>query len=112
MSTSWHDFFFGAFDPAATMSLDKLPGSFWVQAVFVRLFGVHPVVVVLPQVIEGALTVLVLYRAVRRLASPMAGLAASAALVISPATVTLNRGNIPDTLMILLLTLAADACVT
>jgi 4-amino-4-deoxy-L-arabinose transferase-like glycosyltransferase len=111
MSMSWHDFFFGAFDPAGTMSLDKLPGSFWVQALAVRLFGVHPLAVVLPQVIEGALTVLVLYRAVRRLAGPIAGILAAGALVISPATVALNRGNIPDTLMILLLTLAADAAI-
>jgi 4-amino-4-deoxy-L-arabinose transferase-like glycosyltransferase len=33
-------------------------------------------------------------------------------LVLSPATVLLNRGNIPDTLMVLLLLLAADATVS
>ena len=33
-------------------------------------------------------------------------------LVLSPATVLLNRGNVPDTLMILLLLLAADATVS
>jgi hypothetical protein len=32
MSESWHDFIFGAFDPAGTITLDKLPGAFWVQA--------------------------------------------------------------------------------
>src|SRR4030088_2124498 len=32
MSTSWHDFFFGAFDPAVTISVDKLPGALWPQA--------------------------------------------------------------------------------
>ena len=112
MSMSWHDFFFGAFDPAGTVTTDKLPGAFWVQALSVRLFGVHTWALVLPQVIEGALAILVLYHAVRRLAGPVAGLLAAGILAISPATVSLNRGNVPDTLMILLAVLAADAGVT
>jgi 4-amino-4-deoxy-L-arabinose transferase-like glycosyltransferase len=64
---------------------------------------------VLPQVIEGVLTVLVLYRAVRRLAGPVAGLAAALALAAMPVTVLLGRGNVSDSLLILLLVLAADA---
>ena len=28
MSMSWHDFVYGAFDPAGTISVDKLPGRF------------------------------------------------------------------------------------
>ena len=67
---------------------------------------------VLPQAVEGALTVLVLYRAVRRLAGPVAAMVAAAVLVVSPATMTLDRGNIPDTLMVLCLVLAADATTT
>lgn len=109
MSRSWHDFFFGAFDPAGTITLDKLPGAFWVQALFVRVLGFHVWVIELPQVIEGVLTVLVLYRAVTRLAGGKAGLIAALVLALSPATVALNRGNIADTLMVLLLVLAADA---
>jgi 4-amino-4-deoxy-L-arabinose transferase-like glycosyltransferase len=109
MSMSWHNFIYGAFDPAGTITLDKLPGAFWVQALAVRAFGVHTWVIVLPQAIEGVLTVLFLYRAVRRLAGPAAGLIAAAVVAVSPATVALNRGNISDSLMILLLVLAADA---
>jgi len=109
MSTSWHDFIFGAFDPAGTITLDKLPGAFWLQALSVRAFGFHPWALVLPQVIEGIVTVLVLYRAVTRLAGPAAGLIAALVLAVSPATVALDRGNISDSLMILLLVLAADA---
>ena len=63
-----------------TITLDKLPGAFWVQALAVRAFGVHTWVIVLPQAVEGVLTVLVLYRAVRRLAGPAAGLIAAAVL--------------------------------
>ncbi len=109
MSMSWHDFIFGAFDPAGTITLDKLPGAFWLQALSVRAFGLHVWAIVLPQVIEGILTVLVLYRAVARLAGPAAGLIAALVLAVSPATVALNRENISDSLLILLLVLAADA---
>jgi 4-amino-4-deoxy-L-arabinose transferase-like glycosyltransferase len=109
MSMSWHDFAFGAFDPAGTITLDKLPGAFWVQALAVRALGFHTWVILAPQAVEGVLTVLVLYRAVRRLAGSGAGLIAALILAVSPATVALNRGNISDSLMILLLVLAADA---
>jgi 4-amino-4-deoxy-L-arabinose transferase-like glycosyltransferase len=112
MSMSWHNFFFAAFDPAGTVTVDKLPGSLWLQAAGVRLFGAHPGIIVLPQVLEGMAAVLVLYHAVRRLAGPVAGIVGAAVLVVSPATVALNRGNIPDTLMVLLLLLAADATIT
>ena len=109
MASSWHNFFYGAFDPAGTITIDKLPGAFWVQALFVRIFGFHPWAIVLPQVIEGMLTVLVLYRAVNRLIGTGAALIAAFVLAISPANVALNRGNIADTAMILFLVLAADA---
>ncbi len=109
MSESWHDFIFGAFDPAGTVTVDKLPGALWVQALSLRIFGFHIWALVLPQVVEGAATILVLYRAVRRLAGPAAGLTAAAVLAVSPVTVLLGRGNVSDSLLILLLVLAADA---
>ncbi len=62
MSESWHNFFFGAFDPAGTVTVDKLPGALWMQALSLRVFGFHIWALVLPQVIEGVLTILVLYR--------------------------------------------------
>jgi 4-amino-4-deoxy-L-arabinose transferase-like glycosyltransferase len=57
-------------------------------------------------------SVLVLYRVVRRLSGAVAGILAAGVLVLSPATVALNRGNISDTLMVLLLLLAADTTVS
>jgi len=112
MASSWHDFFFAAFDPQATVSVDKLPGALWLQALSVRLFGLHVWALNLPQIIEGALTVLVLYRAVRRMAGVSAAVVAIAVFAVMPATVALNRGNISDTLLILLLVCAADAAGT
>jgi 4-amino-4-deoxy-L-arabinose transferase-like glycosyltransferase len=112
MSMSWHNFFFAAFDPAGTITLDKLPGAFWVQALSVRVFGLHTWAILLPQVVEGVVSVLVIYRTVRRLSGPASGLVAAAVLALSPATVALDRGNISDTLMILLVLLAANSAVT
>ena len=109
MSENWHDFIFGAFDPAGTVTVDKLPGALWLQALSLRVFGFHIWALVLPQVVEGVLTILVLYRAVRRLAGPAAGLTAAAVLAVTPITVLLSRGNVSDSLLILLLVLAADA---
>ena len=110
MTESWHNFLFGAFDPSGTITVDKLPAAMWVQALSARLFGFHVWSLMLPQAVEGAISVLV-YHAVRRLAGPLAGLAAAVVLAASPATMTLDRGNIPDSFMILLLVLAADSTV-
>lgn len=109
MAGSWHDFFYGSFDPAGTITLDKLPGAFWLQALSVRAFGYSAWAMILPQALEGVATVLLLYRAVARLAGSLAGLVAAFVLAASPAAVALDRGNISDSLMILLLVLAADA---
>jgi 4-amino-4-deoxy-L-arabinose transferase-like glycosyltransferase len=109
MSTSWHNFSFGAFDPAGTITVDKLPGALWLQALSVRWFGLHVWAIVLPQVVEGVLAVFVIYRAVARLASPVAGLVAAGVLAAAPATVALDRGNVSDSLLTLLLVLAAGA---
>ena len=65
-------------------SVDKLPGALWVQALSVRLLGVHPGALALPQVVEGAVTVLILYRVVRRLSGVGAATVAAAPLAVSP----------------------------
>jgi 4-amino-4-deoxy-L-arabinose transferase-like glycosyltransferase len=109
MAMSWHNFFFGAADPWGTITVDKLPGALWFQALSLRIFGFHVWAIVLPQVIEGMLTVLVLYRVVRRVAGAGAGLLAAVIMAGSPVVILLDRGNISDSLLILLVVLAADA---
>ena len=109
MATSWHNFFFGAADPWGTITVDKLPGALWLQALSIRVFGFHVWAIVLPQVVEGMLTVLVLYRVIRRVAGAGAGLLAAVIMAGSPIVILLDRGNISDSLLILLLVLAADA---
>lgn len=111
MASSWKDFFFAAVDPSGTITLDKLPGAIWLDALSVRIFGWHYWAVALPQVVEGVLTVLVLYRVVRLLSGPKTGLLAAVILVVSPVSALLNRGNVSDSLLVLLTVLAADATV-
>jgi 4-amino-4-deoxy-L-arabinose transferase-like glycosyltransferase len=109
MAGSWHAFFYDAFDPHATITLDKLPGAFWIQALSVRCFGFSVWAMVLPQVLESTLTVLVLYRAVRRTAGTAAALTAAAILAASPITIASTRGNLSEPLYLLCIVLAADA---
>jgi hypothetical protein len=84
MSESWKAFFYGAFDPAATITIDKLPGAFLPQALSARIFGFHPWSLALPQVVEGVVTVLVIYRAVRQWAGEVPGLLAALLLTLTP----------------------------
>jgi 4-amino-4-deoxy-L-arabinose transferase-like glycosyltransferase len=110
MAGSGHAFWFGAFDPAATLTMDKLPGAYWVQAAVVAVAGPSPVAMVLPQVVEMVLAVIVLAVTVRALTgAPAAGVVAAFVLAVSPAAVAVARGNVADPLMILLLVTAAWA---
>ena len=107
MALSWKAFFFGGLDPSAAITLDKTPGTFWLQALSVRTFGPHLWAVELPQVLEGMGAVLVLHRAVHEWAGQAAAALAALALALTPIVVALDRDNLPDTLLILLLVLAA-----
>ncbi|MGW2640902.1 glycosyltransferase family 39 protein [Streptomyces sp. NPDC001348] len=109
MAGSWRAFFFGGLDTAGSISIDKLPGAFWPDAVSVWLFGPHTWAAALPQVVEGVLTVWLLHRIVRAWAGPFAALIAALALTLTPVTVALNRATIPDTALTLLLVAAAGA---
>ncbi|MFC1420346.1 ArnT family glycosyltransferase [Streptacidiphilus cavernicola] len=109
MTGSWKAFVYGSFDPGNTITLDKLPGFLWPQALSARVFGFHAWALTLPQVIEGVLSVLVLYRAVRRWAGVNAGLLAAGFLALTPVVAGLFRTAVEDPAFTLLLLLAADA---
>lgn len=109
MASNWHAFFYGSLDPAGSITLDKLPGAFWLQALSVKTFGLHRWAVALPQVIAATLTVFVLYRVVRTWAGRHAGLLAALVFAVTPITVVLARHSMPDTVLILFLVCAAWA---
>lgn len=110
MSVSWKAFIFGAFDPRATITLDKLAGSFVPQAISARIFGFHAWSLALPQVIEGVISVLVMYRVVRRWAGPVPGLLGAAIFALTPVAVSMFGHSMEDGLLTMCLVLAADSC--
>ncbi|MFC9248856.1 ArnT family glycosyltransferase [Streptomyces sp. NPDC057136] len=110
MSESWPAFFFGALDPGATITLDKLAGFLWPQALSVRIFGFHAWSLTLPQVIEGVISVLVLYRVVRLWAGVVPGLLAAGIMTLTPAVASMFGHSMGDGAMTMCLVLAADAC--
>ncbi|MFJ3639631.1 glycosyltransferase family 39 protein [Streptomyces sp. NPDC090108] len=109
MAGGWRAFLYGGLDAGGSITLDKLPGAFWPEAVSVWLFGPHTWAAALPQVVEGVLTVWLLHRIVRAWAGPFAAIIAALALTLTPVTVALNRATIPDTALTLLLVAAAGA---
>jgi 4-amino-4-deoxy-L-arabinose transferase-like glycosyltransferase len=109
MSVSWHNFFFNAFDPTGFVSLDKPPLAFWIQTGSVALLGFSPFGVLLPQVLEGAASILLLSHLVGRVFGPAAGLLAALFLALMPIAVAVDRSNNTDTCLVLILLVAAWA---
>lgn len=112
MAGSWTGFWFGAFDPQQTITLDKIPGTFWPQALLVRFLGYHPWVVLLPSLAASVGSVGVLHRIVRRWAGSSAAIAAALFYAATPLIGAVARTQVPDPLLVLLLLLAAMAWQT
>jgi 4-amino-4-deoxy-L-arabinose transferase-like glycosyltransferase len=106
---SWKAFFFGSFDSANFITVDKTPASLWVDELSGRLFGFSSWSLLAPQAVEGVLSVLLLYAAVRRWFGGAAGLVSGAALALTPAATLIFRFNNPDALLVLLMTAAGYA---
>jgi len=109
-SRSWTAALFGSSDAANAITVDKTPAALWVMDISVRLFGLSPWSVLVPQAVEGVAAVAVLYAAVRRVSGPHAALLAGAVLALTPVATLMFRFNNPDALLTLLLVAAAH-CV-
>ncbi|HSD83208.1 MAG TPA: glycosyltransferase family 39 protein, partial [Anaerolineae bacterium] len=75
------------------------------------IFGVNGFGVLLPQLLGGVLSVLVLYHLVRRSFGTAAGLLAALALAVTPVSVAIDRNNTMDSTLILTLLFAAWAFI-
>src|SRR5437588_748316 len=106
MSLSWHNFFFGAFEPGGSVSIDKPPIDLWFQVVSVKLFGFSSTTLKLPEVLAGIASVPLIFAVVRKLWSPAAGLAAALALAVLPVDVITSRSDTMDVVMMALILLA------
>ncbi|GHH09813.1 glycosyltransferase family 39 protein [Streptomyces rubradiris] len=105
-STSWKAFFFGSLDAGNAITVDKPPAALWPMALSVRLFGLNSWAILAPEVLMGVATVAVVYAAVRRRFSPVAGLVAGTVLALTPVAALMFRFNNPDALLALLMSAA------
>ncbi len=101
MSSSWHNFLFASLDPSGVMTVDKPPLALWVQALSVRVFGYHPLSMLVPQALMGVAAVALTYDLVRRRFGRLGGTIAGLALALTPVTVAIFRYNQPDALLVL-----------
>jgi 4-amino-4-deoxy-L-arabinose transferase-like glycosyltransferase len=109
MSLNGHNAFFGAYDPAGFLSVDKPPLALWVQTFSARALGYGPLALHLPQALAGVASVALLWHLVRGAFGAAAALAAALALALTPVTLAVDRSNNLDAWLALLLLLAAGA---
>ncbi len=105
MSQSWSNFFFGSLDPAGTVTLDKIPGSYWVPALFVKAFGFSTWSIEAPNALATVAAVVLIALSVRRLAGNTAGLLAGAVFAATPIVAAVARSNQPQSFFLLTLAL-------
>ena len=108
---SWRSMFFGSLEPFDVVSTDKPPLSFWLPALSVRVFGLHPWSLVLPQALLTVAAVVLLARIVRRAAGRLAGLVAAGAYAATPVVAALARANEPEPLLVVFTLLTGYAVV-
>jgi 4-amino-4-deoxy-L-arabinose transferase-like glycosyltransferase len=101
MSTSWHDFLFASLDKSGLMTVDKPPLALWVQALSARIFGFHPLSILVPQALMGVVAVGLIYDLTRRRFGRPAGFVAGLAFATTPVIVAVSRHNNPDELLVL-----------
>jgi 4-amino-4-deoxy-L-arabinose transferase-like glycosyltransferase len=109
MLLSWHNFFFVAFEPGGSVSVDKPPLGFWIETLSAYLFGFSGFALALPNALAGVLSIFVLYKLVRQPFGPWAGLASAAILAMMPVAIATERNNTIDGMLVFVLLLAAWA---
>jgi 4-amino-4-deoxy-L-arabinose transferase-like glycosyltransferase len=111
MLKSWHNFFFVAAEPGGSVTVDKPPVGLWLQAISAFFLGVNGFAVVLPQILAGIFSVILLHHLVQRSFGKVAGLLAALAMAITPIVIATDRNNTIDSTLIFTLLLAAWAFI-
>ncbi len=104
-SKDWTAWFFGSLDSENFITVDKPPAALWVMGLSGRIFGFSSASLLIPQALMGVGAVATVYAAVKRVATPTAGLLAGAVVVATPAAALMFKFNNPDALLVLLMTL-------
>ncbi len=109
MTLSWGNFFYASLDPGGFISVDKPPVALWIAALSARVFGVSTWSLLLPSALAGAAAVALLWCIIRPRFGAAAATVAGAVLALSPVNVAVNRLNLPEPFLVLLLLAAAWA---
>ncbi len=96
-------FFFGSADWGNSITVDKPPLSLWVMGFSVRLFGLNPWAIMVPQAAMTVGSALLVFGLMRRCFPFAAALLSASVFAFTPITVLLARYNNPDPLMVLLM---------
>ena len=107
MSKNFGNLFFGAIDPAGIVSLDKIPGSYWLPAIFVKLFGFSTWSIMAPNAIATVAFVVLVAIIGKRLFGTGAALLAGAIAATTPIVIAVARSNQPQSMFLLVLAIAA-----
>jgi len=107
MSKNFGNFFFGAIDPAGTVTLDKIPGSYWLPAIFVKIFGFSTWAIIAPNALLTIALVIVVAMIGKRLFGTSGGLVAGAITATTPIIVAVARANQPQSAFLLTLALSS-----
>lgn len=110
MLNSPRNFFFATAD-AGGVTVDKPPVALWIQAIFAAVLGVSGFSVILPSILAGIGSVLLIYHLVQKQFGASAGLIAAFVLAITPISVAVDRTNNLDSILIFTLLLATWAFV-
>ncbi|WP_341346528.1 glycosyltransferase family 39 protein [Paenibacillus sp. FSL H3-0469] len=107
MLQSFHNFFFASLDSAGSVTVDKPPVTFWLQTLSALVFGLHGWSVILPQVLSGVGSVLLVYLLVKPTFGRAAARLAALVMAATPVAAAVSRTNNIDTLLVFTLLLAA-----
>lgn len=92
---------------AGGVTIDKTPLAFWLQALAIALFGKSGFAVGMVSIFAGMLSIAVLYRLVARDFGRAAGWFAALVFAMTPISIAVNRSNVPESVLILAMLLAA-----
>ncbi|RLT38913.1 MAG: hypothetical protein DWI58_14210 [Chloroflexi bacterium] len=99
MGQSWHHFWYAAYDPAATLTVDKPPLALWFQVLAVRIAGFEGTSLIGPMAVAGVAAVGLTWGAARRTAGPLAALVAALTLAVFPESVATSRDSTMDAML-------------
>ncbi|ERL66390.1 YycA [Schleiferilactobacillus shenzhenensis LY-73] len=108
MTKSWHNFWYGAFDPAGFITVDKPPVALWFMAISGKIFGVYGWSVVLPSVLFGIGSVYLIYAMVKRQFGAWPARLSALVMTLTPIVVADSRTNNMDATLIYFMLLATD----